>query len=1036
MPRRLLASLLASVLASVLATGAPPAVAPPTVTPPAAASPAGAEALPPADRSELYRVEGPPGTGATLAQEGFDVVRRRIEGARERVELTAARAELAGIRDLGLAPRPVRDSRGRTQLQAARAQAAGGYAVWRSYSQQGGIADKLRAIAAHNGDVAKLESIGRSVQGKDILAVRLTRGARILPDGARPSVLYAATQHAREWIAAEVDMRLLEYLVARKDTPDIARLLSTTEVWFVPVANPDGYDYTFTPGNRLWRKNLRDNDGDGRITRADGVDPNRNFPTRWGYDEEGSSGVPSSQTYRGPAPASEPETRAMDGLLARLRFRAMVNYHSFGPLLLYPEGWQVATRTADDPVYQALSGTDGKPAVPGFDPGVNAELYTTNGETTDHAHAAYGTLAWTPELGEGCRRCGFVFPDDEARVQAEFDRQLPFALDVARSAVNPADAAGHLGTRVPDFVLDPFEVAYGTDQVVQVDAKRRLGPVELRYRIGDGPVRSAPTAEWRGGERYGAGYDTYFHRLRGTVTGARPGDRVTVWFASRAATSGEFAYRVSRDIGGDVLIVAAEDVTGAGGPRSGTGARYAAEYARALAAAGYSSDVYDVDRNRRTAPHPLGVLSHYRAVVWETGDNVVPRAPGQPRGTAANLAEALELSFRDYLNEGGRLLVSGRHPLRGRAADGAYWYQPDYPARPECAAPVKPPCLMLSDDFAQYYLGAYTLVRGGGQDRRGDALPMRGAAGDFAGFAGTLSDARGDRFAGTPDGRERTSAFITTSSVLPPRRFPQFAGAAPLRWAYDSGSPFAPHTGAWTVRSGQADASWQRLTRTVDLTGRSRATLSFWASTDTEPDGDFLTVEARTPGRDDWTTLPDRDGQTSRETGDGCGDRTRIHPFLAAYETPGGPSACVPKGRTGVWNAASGFSGGWRHWSVDLSRYAGGRAEVSISFVSDRHGRGIGVLLDDVEVTADGTTLARTSFEDGLGGWTVAGPPPGSARGAATWTRSDVALQDGAAVTTRSTVYFGFGLEDVATPALRADLVKRALAHLLGPAQP
>ena len=82
----------------------------------------------------------------------------------------------------------------------------------------------------------------------------------------------------------------------------------------MPVANPDGYDYTFDD-DRLWRKNLRDNDGDGQVAIGDGVDLNRNFPTRWGYDDEGSSPDPSSDTYRGPAPASEPETQALDGPL-------------------------------------------------------------------------------------------------------------------------------------------------------------------------------------------------------------------------------------------------------------------------------------------------------------------------------------------------------------------------------------------------------------------------------------------------------------------------------------------------------------------------------------------------------------------------------------------------------------------------------------------------------------------------------------------------------------------------------------------------
>ena len=66
------------------------------------------------------------------------------------------------------------------------------------------------------------------------------------------------------------------------------------------MANPDGYDYTFTEGQRLWRKNLRDNNGDGQIEPGDGVDLNRNFAYKWGYDNEGSSPDPTSETYRGP----------------------------------------------------------------------------------------------------------------------------------------------------------------------------------------------------------------------------------------------------------------------------------------------------------------------------------------------------------------------------------------------------------------------------------------------------------------------------------------------------------------------------------------------------------------------------------------------------------------------------------------------------------------------------------------------------------------------------------------------------------------
>ena len=114
--------------------------------------------------------------------------------------------------------------------------------------------------------------------------------------------------------------------------------------------NPDGYQYTFT-NERLWRKNLRDNDGDGQTTNADGVDPNRNYPEHFKYDEEGSSKILSSQTYRGPGPASEAETQAIMGLSEKVGFEFNINYHSNGRWLLYPEGWQTNSPTADDPIY-------------------------------------------------------------------------------------------------------------------------------------------------------------------------------------------------------------------------------------------------------------------------------------------------------------------------------------------------------------------------------------------------------------------------------------------------------------------------------------------------------------------------------------------------------------------------------------------------------------------------------------------------------------------------------------------------------------
>ena len=280
----------------------------------------------------------------------------------------------------------------------------------------------------------------------------------------------------------------------------------------MPVANPDGYDFTFEEGQRLWRKNLRDNDGDGAITTEDGVDLNRNLATHWGYDNEGSSPQPSSETFRGPAPGSEPETQAIDGLFARLTPQFLMNYHSAAELLLHGIGWQVATPAPDDVIYEAMLGDDAEPAVPGYDPDISAELYTTNGETDTHAQEAYGTLSVTPEMST-CETasavdpndswdpadCGsvFEFPDDEKLVRQEVEKNFPLALAPwPRPPLIPTSRSPSSVAEAEDFRIDSFSVSYGDPQTVAVWAKRALTDVTLHYRVDGGADTTAPVQEW------------------------------------------------------------------------------------------------------------------------------------------------------------------------------------------------------------------------------------------------------------------------------------------------------------------------------------------------------------------------------------------------------------------------------------------------------------------------------------------------------------------------------------------------------------
>jgi hypothetical protein len=968
-----------------------------------------------------------------------DTAMSRDKAGRTTVQVVLSTTQAARLTSKGLNLQ-VRKVGGQDASRALREQSATGWKAFRSYSEPGGIRDELVATAARFPRIAKLETIGRSVQGQPILAVKVTRDAARVPDGRRPSVLYAGAQHAREWITPEMNRRLMhQVLDGYGADPAITSLVDSTELWFLPVANPDGYDYTFTPGNRLWRKNLRDNNGDGRIDPGDGVDLNRNFAYKWGYDDEGSSPDPANETYRGAAPNSEPETTALDKLFKRVGFEFFVNYHSAAQLLLYGVGWQVSTPTPDDVIYEAMAGDDAHPAVPGYDPDISAELYTTNGDTDSHATARYGTLGYTPEMStcetaaasdpndqwrpEDCVS-DFIFPDDEKLIAAEVAKNVPFALAVAKSAADPDDPVSVVGRSTPDFVVDKFDTSYGTRQPVAAVTRRALRDVRMNYVVNGGRPRTVAVKEWRGGERYGDGNDRYYAELRGTVTGTKPGDRVEVWFTGSKPRVGpvaseHFTYRVHDDIGGDVLVLAAEDVTGLSPVQGGGTAKYADEVVASLRAAGKTSDVYDFDAIGRRSPHPLGVLSHYKAVVWETGDDIITRSPGQVPGTTAKATLDTELAVRDYLNEGGKVLVGGKYALYAQSANGSYVYNPDAP--PECTDPDDAACLPVLNDFQQYYLGAYAYVDDGGTAPDGTPYPVKGGDAASTGFAGTLNAP------GSAANQDHTASFLSTSSFLPPAQYPQFRSAAPVDWVRPGAAPYDPRTGDWYLWSGRADASYKRLTRTVDVAAGATAEVRFATSYDVETNWDYLFVEAHEVGTDNWTTLPDKLGHTATATGQSCqsGWVAQLHPFLGHYQG----ADCSPTGSTGTWNAATGSSGGWQEWAVDLSAYGGKQVEVSITYVSDWSTQGLGVFLDDVRVVVGGGTVADTSFETDLGGWTAAPPPAGSQTAANTWSRSQRAFEEGAVVTTPDTVYLGFGLEGLA-PAVRDDLVARSLRHL------
>jgi hypothetical protein len=804
-----------------------------------------------------------------------------------------------------------------------------------------------------------------------------------------------SNQHAREWITPEMTRRLMhQTLDGYGKDPRITKLVDSTELWFLLSANPDGYDYTFTADSaRLWRKNLHDNNGDGKITAVDGVDLNRNFVYKWGYDNEGSSPSPSSETYRGPKAASEPETRALDAFEKRIGFRYAINYHSASELLLYGVGWQVATPTPDDVAYKALAGTPEHPAVPGYYPQISSELYTTNGEADGHAANVNGVMMFTPEMTtcqtasasdpndawkpEDCAS-GFNFPDDEKLIQQEFAKNVPFALAVGESAAHPDQPSSPVGLNAADFTPDAFTASYverGEDQTVAVTARKALKDKQLNFRINGGRTHDDELKAWKGGDVYGGEDNNWFDEYRAKVDGAKPGDKVEVWFTGRdrsgkQVSSEHFTYTVAQRPHADVLVIAEE----------GAKAQNAQTYVDALRANGKSAAVWDVAT--QGAPHPLGVLSHFRTAVHYTGS----KAPGGET----------QLAVRDFLNEGGKLIEAGE--LAGGTAKVGR---------------------ALTDDFSQYYLGAYGRASVHGPTGFTGAGPLAGAKGALGGAAGNPLDVPG--------------AYTVTSDSLPTAQFPQFNSAQAGQYA-GVVNPYAPFAGAGMAAATHDDDDWKRLTRTIDLTkvtAADKPQLKTALNWNTEPGYDHALLEARTAGGDDWTTLPDAGGLSSSTVPAECeaGFFMNDHPFLRRYLTLDG-GGCAPKGTSGDWNSFTGSSGGWKQVSFDLSAYAGKTVEVSLSYVTDPGSGGRGVFADEARVSVGGADQAVEGFESSLGAWTAQGAPAGSPDVPGDWSRSGELFRSYASVTTRNTVLFGFGLEHLPAAADRSVLVGKALRSL------
>jgi hypothetical protein len=313
-----------------------------------------------------------------------------------------------------------------------------------AYHTHGQLERDLLDLQARYPGLARVFDIGASLEGRPLYALKISDNVSLDEDEAETLIL--GCHHAREWISVEVPFLFGKHLLERYAADaDVRRLVDLSEIWIVPMVNPDGHDYSVRV-YRYWRKNRRDNGG-GEF----GVDLNRNYGYQWGFDSLGSSPNPSSEIFRGAGPFSEPETRAVRDFFLGRDFRALVSYHSFSQVILYPWGY-TSSPTDREATLNAIAGRMAEEirSVHGrayaFGP-AGQTLSVTNGDTTDWAFAVSGAPAFTIELPP-IDELGGGFFNREEDIQPLFLENLPGLLFLLQWAVEDYAA------RPPDPVFD------------------------------------------------------------------------------------------------------------------------------------------------------------------------------------------------------------------------------------------------------------------------------------------------------------------------------------------------------------------------------------------------------------------------------------------------------------------------------------------------------------------------------------------------------------------------------------------------------
>ncbi len=309
------------------------------------------------------------------------------------------------------------------------------------------IESALKQLAASYPELAAVKSIGKSLEGRDIWAIRLTSNVKV-EDPSKPHVFFNSMHHAREVMTSEIGLDIVETLLSGYGTDEkITQWLNSYVVDVIPMLNVDGNSLVWSKDS-MWRKNARG---------GYGVDINRNYPYAWNSCR-GSSGSRYAQDYRGESAGSEPETRVMMNFVQSIRPVLSISYHSYSEIVIYPygcEGQRTETHAVVERIGKELAGKlkkdDGKGTyVAGTAPEL---LYSVDGGDIDWLYAVGQVIPFVIEVNstaQGFQPAYSRWRDKTVQNQREGWRYILSRMDGASvyGQIKNGEGQGVSGARV------------------------------------------------------------------------------------------------------------------------------------------------------------------------------------------------------------------------------------------------------------------------------------------------------------------------------------------------------------------------------------------------------------------------------------------------------------------------------------------------------------------------------------------------------------------------------------------------------------